>query len=147
VVCVVGDGDFLQTLQEVAVCVTNGLAVTFLVQNNSGYMSIRGGQRKIMDRHVASEFTRPDGSPYSPDFVGFAKSFGLEAWRPESSDELESTLKRAVESDGPTLVEVPTARDAAGPWVPGWWDFPVPAYIDDERQVEYDEGRAEEQHV
>jgi acetolactate synthase-1/2/3 large subunit len=31
--------------------------------------------------------------------------------------------------------------------VPGWWDFPVPGYIDDERQVEYDEGRAEEQHV
>jgi acetolactate synthase I/II/III large subunit len=147
VVCVLGDGDFLQTLQEVAVCVTNDIAVTFLVQNNSGYMSIRGGQRKIMDRHVASEFTRPDGSPYSPDFVGFAKSFGLEAWRPEGTDELESTLKRAVESDGPTLVEVPTARDAAGPWVPGWWDFPVPGYIDDERQLEYDEGRAEEQHV
>jgi acetolactate synthase-1/2/3 large subunit len=147
VVCVLGDGDFLQTLQEVAVCVTNGIPVTFLVQNNSGYMSIRGGQRKIMDRHVASEFTRPDGSPYSPDFVAFAKSFGLEAWRPESSDELESTLRRAVESDGPTLVEVPTARDAAGPWVPGWWDFPVPGYIDDERQVEYQEGRAEEQHA
>ncbi len=147
VVCVLGDGDFMQTLQEVAVCVTNAIPVTFLVQNNCGYMSIRGGQRKIMDRHVASEFTRPDGTPYSPDFVGFAKSFGLEAWRPESSDELESTLKRAVETDAPTLVEVPTARDAAGPWVPGWWDFPVPGYIDDERQTEYTEGRAEEQHV
>jgi acetolactate synthase-1/2/3 large subunit len=147
VVCVLGDGDFLQTLQEVAVCVTNGIPVTFLVQNNSGYMSIRGGQRKIMDRHVASEFTHPDGTPYSPDFVGFATSFGLQAWRPESSDELESTLRRAVQSDGPTLVEVPTARDAAGPWVPGWWDFPVPGYIDDERQTEYEEGRAEEQHV
>jgi acetolactate synthase-1/2/3 large subunit len=147
VVCVLGDGDFLQTLQEVAVCVTNDIAVTFLVQNNSGYMSIRGGQRKIMDRHVASEFTRTDGSPYSPDFVAFAKSFGLEAWRPESSAELESTLARAVDSEGPTLVEVPTSRDASGPWVPGWWDFPVPGYIDDERQVEYQEGRAEEQHV
>jgi len=147
VVCVTGDGDFLQTLQEVAVCVTNAIPVTFVVQNNSGYMSIRGGQRKIMDRHVASEFTRPDGTPYSPDFVAFAKSFGLEAWRADSSDELESTLKRAIDSDGPTLVEVPTARDAAGPWVPGWWDFPVPGYINDERQTEYEEGRAEEQHV
>jgi acetolactate synthase-1/2/3 large subunit len=44
------------------------------------------------------------------------------------------------------LVEVPTSRDAAGPWVPGWWDFPVPAYIDDERQDEYWAERAEEQH-
>jgi acetolactate synthase I/II/III large subunit len=147
VVCVLGDGDFLQTLQEIAVCVTNDIPVTFVVQNNSGYMSIRGGQRKIMDRHVASEFTRTDGTPYSPDFVSIARGFGLESWRPESSADLEPTLRRAVESDGPTLVEVPTARDAAGPWVPGWWDFPVPGYIDDERQSEYSEGRAEEQHV
>jgi acetolactate synthase-1/2/3 large subunit len=87
------------------------------------------------------------GTPYSPDLVGFAKSFGLDAWRPESSHELESTLKRAVESDGPTLVEVPTSRDAAGPWVPGWWDFPIPGYIDDGRQIEYREMVAAEQHV
>jgi acetolactate synthase-1/2/3 large subunit len=44
-------------------------------------------------------------------------------------------------------VEVPTARDAAGPFVPGWWDFPVPAYIGDERQAEYAEGRKLEQHL
>jgi acetolactate synthase-1/2/3 large subunit len=100
-----------------------------------------------MDRHVASEFTRKDGSPYSPDFEAIAQNFGLESWRPGRADELEGVLKRAIESDGPTLVEVPTARDAAGPWVPGWWDFPVPGYIDDERQLEYTEGRAEEQHA
>jgi acetolactate synthase-1/2/3 large subunit len=147
VVCVLGDGDFMQTMQEIAVCVTNDIPVTFVVQNNSGYMSIRGGQRKIMDRHVASEFTRTDGSPYSPDFAAIAQNFGLEAWRPSRADELEGVLRRALESDGPTLVEVPTARDAAGPWVPGWWDFPVPGYIDDDRQLEYTEGRAEEQHV
>ena len=146
VVCVLGDGDFLMTLQEVAVCVTNELPVTFVVQNNAGYMSIRGGQRKLMGRHIASEFSRKDGSEYTPDFVAFAKSFGLEAWRPETADELESTLKRAVDSDGPTLVEVPTSRDAAGPWVPGWWDFPIPGYIEDERQDEYREMVAAEQH-
>jgi thiamine pyrophosphate-dependent acetolactate synthase large subunit-like protein len=65
------------TMQEVAVCVTNNIPVTFGVQNNSGFMSIRGGQRKLMDRHIASEFTRQDGSPYSPAFVAFAKSFGV----------------------------------------------------------------------
>lgn len=147
VVCILGDGDFLMTAQEIAVCVTEDLPVTFLVQNNAGYMSIRGGQRKLMDRHIASEFTKPDGTPYSPDFVGLAQSFGLEAFRPESSAELETTLRRAVDSDGPTLVEVPTSRDAAGPWVPGWWDFPIPGYIEDERQDEYREMVAAEQHL
>jgi acetolactate synthase-1/2/3 large subunit len=147
VACILGDGDFLMSPQELAVCAVNDLPVTFIVQNNAGYMSIRGGQRKIMDRHIASEFTRTNGSPYSPDFVAMAKSFGVEAFKPNSADELESTLKRAVDSDGPTLVEVPTSRDAAGPWVPGWWDFPIPDYIDDERQDEYRELLEAEQHL
>ena len=146
VVCVLGDGDFLQTMQEIAVCVTNNIAVTFVVQNNAGYMSIRGGQRKLTSRAVGSEFNHPDGSPYSPDFTQLARSFGLAAWRVDSPEELEPTLAKAVSSDTATLVEVPTARDAAGPFVPGWWDFPVPAYITDERQDEYWAARAQEQH-
>ena len=147
VVCVTGDGDFLQTMQEIAVCVTNNLAVTFVVQNNSGYMSIRGGQRKLTGRHLGSEFNHPDGTPYSPDFTQLARSFGLAAWKVDSPQDLEPALAKAVGSDQPALVEVPTARDTAGPFVPGWWDFPVPAYVTDERQDEYWSARAEEQHL
>lgn len=147
VACVVGDGDFMQTMQEIGVCVTNDIPVVFVVQNNAGYMSIRGGQRKIMDRHVASEFNRPDGSPWSPDFVAVAKAFGLEATRCDTPDQITPAFEGAFTSGKPTLVEVTTSRDAAGPLVPGWWDFPVPAYIQDERQSEYWEERAEEQHL
>jgi acetolactate synthase I/II/III large subunit len=147
VACVLGDGDFLMTLEEIGVCVTNNIPVVFIVQNNQGYMSIRGGQRKIFDRHIGSEFTRPDGSPYSPDFKAVGAAFGLESYRVDDPASLEATLKRAIDSDEPVLVEVPTSRDAAGPWVPGWWDFPVPAYITDSRQDEYWSERSEEQHA
>jgi acetolactate synthase-1/2/3 large subunit len=146
VVCVLGDGDFLQTLQEIALCVTRGLPVVFLVQNNSGYMSIRGGQRKLTDRHIGSEFNRPDGTAYSPDFCAVAEAFGLASWRAAHADDLAPALKQALGSGGPGLIEVITARGAAGPFVPGWWDFPIPGYIDDERQQEYHAARAEEQH-
>jgi acetolactate synthase-1/2/3 large subunit len=147
VACVVGDGDFLMTAQELGVVAQHSIPVCFVVANNQGYMSIRGGQRKITDRHVLSEFSRRDGSPYGVEVADVARGFGVRSWRVESSDELESTLEEAITADEPTVVEVPTARDAAGPWVPGWWDFPVPAYITDERQTEYWDGRAEEQHV
>jgi acetolactate synthase I/II/III large subunit len=147
VACVLGDGDFLMTLEEIGVCVTNNIPVVFIVQNNQGYMSIRGGQRKIFDRHIGSEFTRPDGSPYSPDFKAVGAAFGLESHRVDDPTSLEATLKRAIDSDEPVLVEVPTSRDAAGPWVPGWWDFPVPAYITDSRQDDYWSERSEEQHA
>ncbi len=147
VACVLGDGDFLMTIQEMAICAANDIPVVIVVQNNSGYMSIRGGQRKIFDRHIGSEFTRRDGSPYSPDFTAAAASFGITSHRVDDPAALEPTLKRALDSDEPVLVEVPTSRDAAGPWVPGWWDFPVPNYIQDERQSDYWSERAEEQHT
>jgi acetolactate synthase-1/2/3 large subunit len=147
VVCVVGDGDFLMTSQEIALSVTTGAPVIFVVQNNAGYMSIRGGQRKQTSRHIGTEFSHPDGRPYSPDFAALGASFGIESWKVTDNASLEPTLRKAVESGAPALIEVPTDRDAAGPWVPGWWDFPVPAYITDERQDEYHAARATEQHL
>ncbi|MDX3129722.1 thiamine pyrophosphate-dependent enzyme, partial [Streptomyces europaeiscabiei] len=63
VVCVLGDGDFLTTSQEIALSVTADAPVIFVVQNNAGYMSIRGGQRKQTSRHIGTEFSHPDGSP------------------------------------------------------------------------------------
>lgn len=147
VACVLGDGDFLMTAQEIGVCVMYDIPVVFLVQNNAGYMSIRGGQRKQTSRHIGTEFNRPDGTPYSPDFQALGASFGLESFRVEDPAELEATLRKAFECGKPALVEVPTDRDAAGPWVPGWWDFPVPAYITDERQDEYWTTRQKEQHL
>ena len=145
VACVVGDGDFLQTGQELGVCAQHGIPVVYVVQNNGGYMSIRGGQRKIMDRHLLSEFAH-NGTPYMVDITAMAKAFGVDAVRVEESADLQPALERALASEGPAVVEVPTSRDAAGPWVPGWWDFPVPAYLEDERQSEYWAERAEEQH-
>jgi acetolactate synthase-1/2/3 large subunit len=147
VACVLGDGDFLQTAQELGVCAQHDIAVCFIVQNNAGYMSIRGGQRKITDRHLISEFARRNGAEYRVDITALARAFGIESHRVESSDDLERTLERTLASDSPAVVEVPTSRDAAGPWVPGWWDFPVPGYITDDRQSDYWAERAEEQHL
>lgn len=146
VVCVLGDGDFMMTMQEIAVCVTNNIPVIFVIQNNAGYMSIRGGQRKQTDRHIGTEFNRPDGTPYSPRFKDVGDAFGLRSYLVESNDELESIIEEAVSLNEPVLIEVPTDRDAAGPWVPGWWDFPIPDYVE-KGQDEYSEIRAREQHL
>ncbi|KAF1018583.1 MAG: Acetolactate synthase isozyme 3 large subunit [Paracidovorax wautersii] len=147
VVCILGDGDFLMTSQEIAICVTNAIPVVFLIQNNAGYMSIRGGQRKQTSRHIGTEFNTPDGQPYSPDYQALGLAFGLKSWRVERPEDLEPILQQALDSNEPVLIELPTDRDAAGPWVPGWWDFPIPEYIDDERQQEYQTLRQSEQHL
>jgi acetolactate synthase-1/2/3 large subunit len=116
------------------------------VQDNSGYISIRGGQRNATDRMIGTEFNRPDGTPYSPSFKDLGRSFGLESFRIDSAADLEPTFKRAFDAQAPVLVEVPTDRDLASPFVPGWLDFPPLPHITDERADEYRQLRASEQH-
>jgi len=148
VVAIVGDGDFMMSLPEMGTAVMNGINVVFLVLNNQGYMSIRGGQRKFMGRHIASEFNHHagNGAPYSADLTATARAFGLQAWKVEKDEDLESSLKAALDCNGPALVEVIVSRDAAGPFATGWWDFPSPAYYEKE-QAAYSEMRKKEQHL
>src|SRR6185312_9962536 len=68
VACITGDGDFMMTVQEIGVAMQHDIPVVFIVQDNSGYISIRGGQRNATDRIIGTEFNRPDGTPYSPSF-------------------------------------------------------------------------------
>lgn len=148
VVAIVGDGDFMMSLPEMGTAAMNGINVVILVLNNQGYMSIRGGMRKFMGRHIASEFNnhKGNGHPYSADLTAAARAFGLQAWKVERDEDLESSLKAALDCGGPALVEVMVSRDAAGPFATGWWDFPSPAYYEKE-QPGYNEMRAKEQHL
>jgi len=128
VICLVGDGDFLHSLQEIAVCVMHTIPVVFVVFNNSGYMSMRDGQCGVFGRHYGCEFNLPDGKPYSPNYAEIARSFGLDAWRVEHTSQLRSTYQKALKSNGPSLVEVIVAREGGGPMLQGDLSFPAPQY-------------------
>ncbi len=151
VVCIIGDGDFMMSVQELAVCAMYNIPVTFLILNNSGYISIRDGQDYLMGRQIGSEFNRhsADGQPYSVDFTLLAKSFGFEvAAKVQDADEIGSTIKRALDANAPAIVEVPITRDAsiAAAEVVGWWDFPVLPTASDAVKADYKAGYAAEQH-
>jgi acetolactate synthase-1/2/3 large subunit len=147
VVAVAGDGDFLQTMQEMATAVMYGIPVLFLVLNNSGWISIRNGQRAFMSSEAGVYFER-NGEPYTPRYAEVAREFGLHGERVEAPGELEKAFRRALDSGGPALVEAIIARDGpeSGLIKTGWWDAPVPAYLG-ERRARYEEGRREEQHL
>ncbi|MXY64101.1 MAG: thiamine pyrophosphate-binding protein [Gammaproteobacteria bacterium] len=129
VVCIIGDGDFMMCMQELATCVAYDIPVVFLILNNSGYISIRDGQDALMGRNIISEFSKNGNrsEPYSVDFPALAKSFGFDfANRITEVDRIGPTIRAALESGGPALVEVPITRDVsiAASNVVGWWDFP-----------------------
>jgi acetolactate synthase I/II/III large subunit len=144
VLAVCGDGDFLQTMQELATAAMLGTPVCTVVLDNSGWISIKGGQQAHFGRTAVTDFLR-DGQPWSPDFTAIGRAFGIHATTVERPDEVRAAIESALASGGPSLVHVRVDRELAmaGPDKTGWWDVPVPegrpAYDDQMR------GRAEEQ--
>jgi acetolactate synthase-1/2/3 large subunit len=55
----------------------------------------------------------------SPDWVALAEAFGATGLRVDRADELESTMRRALEAEGPVLVDVRvTAEENCFPMIP-----------------------------
>jgi acetolactate synthase I/II/III large subunit len=138
------------SVQELAVCAMHSIPVTFLILNNCGYISIRDGQNHLMGRQIGSEFNQSgDGRAYSVDFVALAKSFGFEvAAKPQTVNDIGPSIKRALDSKAPAVVEVPITRDVslAAAEVVGWWDFPVLPTAPETVKADYQAGYAAEQH-
>ena len=42
----------------------------------------------------------------NPDFVAYARAFGVGAWRVENADELRDALREALAGNGPAMIEV-----------------------------------------
>ncbi len=147
VLAVCGDGDFLQTMQELQAAVLAGTPVCVVVLDNSGWISIKGGQQTFFGRTAWTDFMTPDGSLYSPDFGAIARAFGIHAEQPEAPDDVAPAVRRAIASGGPSLVHVKVNRDlaVAGPDKTGWWDAPSPVNHP-EQHARWLAGVAEEQH-
>ena len=100
VLAAVGDAGFLMNSQELETAHRVGANITVVVWRDDGYGLIDWKQR--------TEFGHPFGVAFTnPDFVAYAESFGLAAFRPASAEDLYPTLMRALGHPGATLVEVP----------------------------------------
>ncbi len=107
VVCVAGDGSLIMNIQELATCVTEGIAVKVFLMNN-GYMGmVRQWQELFWDRR----YSAVDMGFDSPDWVKLAEAFGATGLRCDNADDLEATMVKALETDGPVLVDVRVARE------------------------------------
>lgn len=148
VVAVVGDGDFSQTMQEMATARQYDIAAVAIVLNNFGWYSIRDLQIQAYgeDRPTAAEFRGTDGRSYSPEFARIAEGFGLHAERIDTPEAIGPAVRRALDSGQPALVEVLIQQQFpySGGSVAGWWDVPIPAYMG-ARRTRYEEERSEEQ--
>jgi acetolactate synthase I/II/III large subunit len=104
-----GDGCFMMGCQELATAVRHQANVVFVVVDNSGYGTIRMHQeRRYPGRPVGTDLSNPD-------FVAFARSFGLQARTVTDADELVAAVVEGVRADRPSLVHVPVSRELLTP--------------------------------
>lgn len=147
VVAIVGDGDLLMSLHELATATQYEIPVLTVVLNNCGWQSITDLQIEAYgpEYEYATRFANRRGEPYSPHLAEAARAFGVEAVRIEQPDQVGPAVRRALGAGRPSVIEVMVAQDY--PWssgrVAGWWDVPVPTYLT-ERRAAYERARAEE---
>ena len=122
VVCLVGDGGLMSVVGALTTAVELNVPVLWVLFNNFCFSTIRSVGMTYFKNSYGTEFTRPDGTPYNPDFQLLAKSFGIEARVVEEPDRLSSTLKEALDLDVPCLVDVRTRGDVPMPRT-GYWDI------------------------
>lgn len=106
VVAVVGDGSAIFTIQSLWVAAHYNIPVTFVVCSNACYRMVRLIRiRQLGDyarnRTLGSELDNP-----RIDFCQVAQGLGVQGRKVVQPDELKATLRWALESDKPALVEV-----------------------------------------
>ncbi len=138
VIGLVGDGDFMMTMQELHTAKQLNLNVVIVILNNSGWIAITDLQRAAYgkERGYATEFTDYKGESYSPNFADIAKGFGCWSTRISKTKEIKPKLEIAFKQEGPAVIEILVNRDPRYTGSPawGWWDVPIPAYMTAKRE-------------
>lgn len=98
-VAIAGDGCFLMHAEELESAVRLGLRLLVLVANNRSYGAIRASQQRTFGREVGTRLGNVD-------FVSYASSFGVKAWRVTSTDAFAPALDAALSHDGVSLIEL-----------------------------------------
>ena len=99
VVAVSGDGGFGQYLAELTTAVKYGMNITHILVNNSELGKISKEQR-------AGQWDVWQTSLHNPNFAEYAKLCGALGIRVSRKDDLDNAIVRALEHDGPSMVEV-----------------------------------------
>ena len=113
VVAVIGDGGFQMTVQELGTIAQNKLPVKIIIMNNGFLGMVRQWQQLFFERRYS--FTELQ----NPDFIMIAKGFGIEGHKVDKRENLENSIQKMLDHNGPYLLEIMIEKeDNVFPMVP-----------------------------
>lgn len=93
-----GDGGFMMNCQELATLAQYNIPVNVAIMEDCALGMVRQWQNLLFKGNIShSEFENPD-------FVAFANSFGIPAWRATTYEEAQKAINAARATEGPTLI-------------------------------------------
>ena len=105
VICIAGDGSIQMNIQELQTIVTNKLAVKIFIISNDGYHQIRQTQNNIFHNGLVG--VGPESNDLGfPDFEKVAYAYGIPFERINKNSELNDTIEKVLQSDGPVICDV-----------------------------------------
>jgi acetolactate synthase-1/2/3 large subunit len=122
VVALVGDGGLMSACGALATAIELDTPVLWVLFNNFCFSTIRTMGETYFKSHYGTEFARPDGTPYNPDFQLLAKAHGMAGRLVEDPAQLPAALKECIGMKVPCLLEVRTRGDLPMPRT-GYWDI------------------------
>ena len=105
--CLVGDGCFQMTNQELAVLIQERLPVKIALFNNGSLGMVRQWQELFYQGNYQSVGLESG----SPDYVKLAEAYGIPACRAEKPGEVDKAVEAAMDFPGPYLIEFRIATE------------------------------------
>ncbi len=105
--CISGDGSIQMCIQELMVASIYKLPVKVMILNNQYLGMVRQWQEMFWQKHYSSV-----NLEQAPDFVKLAEAYGILGLICDKPEELEATLRRAMEHDGPVVMDIRVAKES-----------------------------------
>ena len=110
-VCIEGDGSLHLNVHELQTLKHYNLPVKLILFNNNGYSSIKLSQQAMFDGNkVASD---PDSGVSFPNWERLVDAYDLPYYKISNHDNINSTLSKIFDIEGPVFVEVITDPEEA----------------------------------
>lgn len=146
VVALVGDGDFMMVMQELSTAAQYNIPVITIVADNQGWMAIKDLQVDVLGKEntFGNDFEQ-NGKAYCPDFKAIADGFHIKAYKANDNETFKEALEDALKQKGPSLIHVTVSstHPYSGGEAFGWWDVPIPGYMEEKRKA-YEDAVKEE---